>query len=64
MDEAERQRFKIISLQHCDRLFNEIKRDQDDIHEFFGGELYKSYVAATDKALTKARNIRMKVRNL
>ena len=64
MDEAELHRCKNMSLHYADKLFNEIRRDQEDIGDFFGGELLKAYDSATDQVLNKAKNVRTKIRNL
>lgn len=64
MEEAELRSYQSESLRHCDKLLNEVKSDLDDIGSFFGGELRKTYVDATDKALSKIQQVRTKIRNL
>jgi len=64
MNEEELNRLRLASLYYCDKLLNDIKVDQEDINQFFGGEIYKAYNDATEKVLNKAKNIRAKIRNL
>lgn len=64
INEIQLQRYKSTSLRHCDKLLNDVRCDRDDIDSFFGGELYKAYVNATDEVLTKISKVRTKVRNL
>ena len=62
--EEELEKYRAASLYYCSRLLNDIKRSQEDIGLFFGGDLYKAYDDATDKALSKASSVRTKLRNL
>ena len=62
--EAEAEKYRVISLEDCQRLLYEVRRDQEDAALFFGGEIYKTYVAATDKVINKAEKIRTQIRNL
>lgn len=62
--EEELEKYRNASLYYCNKLLNDIKRTQEDIGLFFGGDLYKAYDAATDKALSKAIQVRTKLRNL
>lgn len=48
----------------CDRLLDAMKENREDAHSFFAGELYQAYVDATDKARSKVKSIRIKIRNL
>ena len=63
MDEEFEQR-KANGLAQCDRLISELSKFLDDTDLFFGGEIYKTYINATEKALNKAKTIRTKLRNL
>ncbi|MBE6957139.1 MAG: hypothetical protein E7450_06770 [Ruminococcaceae bacterium] len=53
-----------ISVTYCNKLLNEVKRDQEDVGEFFGGELYRTYLTAIDQVEEKIKKIRTKIRNL
>ena len=64
MDEEKVRYYKSLSLSQCERLLTELRRNKEDADLFFGGELYKSYVEATDAAIDKTRKIRNKIRNL
>ena len=61
--EEELAKYKAQSLQLCERILAELKRNQDDADLFFGGEIHKAYVSATDKAINEARTLRNKIRN-
>lgn len=61
MEEVEQHR--LTSLEHCQRLLNEIRQDQEDAAMLFCGDIYRSYIAAVDKAITKAESIKAKIRN-
>lgn len=62
--EEETEKYRAVSLEYCQRLLREIKRDREDAKLFFGGEIYKSYAAATDKAVDKAIKVQTKIRHL
>ena len=55
--------YKERSLELCDRLINQLNMNKDDANSFFGGEIYKSYIVATERAIEKANNGRYKIRN-
>ena len=63
MDEQLEQ-YRSQSLALCEKLIADLKRNQDDSAEFFGGEIQKTYVEATEKAINKAKKTRSKIRNL
>ncbi len=63
MDE-EIYKLKMRSLYLCDRLQSDLARFKDDTHSFFGDEIYRAYIKATDQAQEKARHIRTKIRNI
>lgn len=56
--------YHLTSLNLCDKLINELKNNKEDADSFFGGEVHKAYIKATDMALDKAKNIRAKLRRL
>ena len=62
--EEEVEKYRNASLYYCNKLLNEIQRNQEDIDLFFGGDLYKAYHTATEQAVDKANQVRMKIRNL
>lgn len=62
--EEELEQRKAASLALCDRLISDMSKFLDDTDQFFGGEIYKSYVSATEKAVQKAKSVRTKLRNL
>lgn len=57
-------RLKMKSQMLCDRLTNDLAQNKDDTHQFFGGEIYRAYIAASDQAMEKTRRIRTKIRNI
>lgn len=61
-EELEQHRANSLAL--CEKLLNDLKRNQDDADSFLGGDIYKAYVSATEKAIEKARKSRNKIRNL
>ncbi len=63
MDE-EREKYRAYSLSQCDKQIRDLTRNQSDADRFFGGEVYKAYVNATEKAIDRVRKIRNKIRNL
>jgi len=63
MDEELEQR-KDASLALCYRLLSDMEGFMQDADLFFGGEIHKTYLAATEKAIKKARSVRNKIRNL
>ena len=64
MDEMEVRRLRSVALSNCEKLINGIANDREEIEHFFGGEIRKAYLTTTDEALTEARNVRTKIRNL
>lgn len=56
--------YKNNSLYHCDRILSELAMNKDETDLFFGGEMRKAYIEATDKAISKTRKIRNKIRNI
>lgn len=62
MDEFERQREECLEL--CQRIIADLHGFTADSDRFFGGEIRKAYVEATEQAAHKARTIRSKLRNL
>ena len=63
MDEELEQR-RDASLALCNRLISDMERFTEDAHLFFGGEIHKPYLAATEKAINEAKTVRRKLRNL
>ena len=55
---------KELSLEICDRLVRELQENSESADGFFGGEIHKSYVDATETALEKTRTIKQKINNL
>lgn len=55
---------KAISLSLCNKLITELRMNEGDTDSFFGGELYRVYTDANDRALEKAKKIRNKLRYL
>ena len=52
------------SLALCRKLVRELENNEEDAKKFFGGEIYKSYLNATDVAKSKMLSIQTKIRNL
>ena len=63
MDEVEKHRYRTASLQYCNKLIGEINSDREEIGTFFGGELHRVYLEATDMALDKAQKVRTRIKN-
>ncbi len=57
-------KYRETCLSLCAKLLSELKRNQEDADLFFGGEIYKSYIDATDKAINKAGKVQTKIRNI
>ena len=55
---------KSNSLIYCEKLLDEIRRDQEEADLFFGGELHAAYASALDKVMHKVTTIRTKIKNL
>lgn len=62
--EEELEKYRANCLWLCEKLMADLSRNQSDAHRIFGGEVYKAYLSATDKAIEKARKSRNKIRNL
>ena len=62
--EMELRRLQEQSLYLCERLINGLNENKDDADSFFGGDVYKSYVEATESAINKAKKAKNKIRNL
>ena len=62
--ELELRRLQDQSLYLCNRLINELGENKEESASFFGGDLHKAYVEATESAVNKASKIRNKIRNL
>lgn len=56
--------YKTNSLVLCEKLLWELKKNKEDAVSFFGGEIYKSYIDATDNAKIETKNIQTKIRNI
>ena len=61
-EELEQRRSDSLSL--CDRLLVALEENREDAYSFFGGDVYQAYIAATDKAKSKVKKIKSKIRNL
>ena len=62
--EMELRRLQEQSLYLCNRLINSLNENKDDADSFFGGEVYKAYVEATESAVNRAKKAKQKIRNL
>ena len=56
--------YKNNSLYYCERLLSELAMNKDETELFFGGEIRNAYMNATDKAISKTKRIRNKIRNI
>lgn len=56
--------YKTNSIYYCNKLLCSLEEDKDDADSFFGGEMHKAYIEATDKAISKTRKIQNKIRNI
>ena len=62
MEEFERQRNECLVL--CQRIIADLREFTADSDRFFGGEIRKAYIEATEQAIDKAYTIRSKLRSL
>ena len=62
--EFQLRRLQEQSLHLCNRLINSLNENKDDADSFFGGDVYKAYVEATELAINKANKAKNKIRNL
>lgn len=62
MEEFERQRNECLVL--CQRIVADLHGFMFDSDRFFGGEIRKAYLEATEQAIDKAYAIRSKLRSL
>ena len=53
--QEELEKYRAYSLSLCDKQIRDLERNQNDADRFFGGEAYRAYVNATEKA--KIRNL-------
>ena len=56
--------YKSNSITLCNKLLRELEANKDDVNTFLGGEMNELYIHANDKAVSKTRRIRNKIRNL
>ncbi len=56
--------YKSNSVALCNKLLHELEANKDDTNSFFGGEMNELYIHANDKAISKTRRIRNKIRNI
>lgn len=61
--EIEMAKYKARSLSLCEKLLHELRENRDDADLFFGGDIHKAYVNATDTAVNEVINIRARIRN-
>lgn len=61
-EELEQRRSDALVL--CNRLLAALAENREDAHSFFSGEVYRAYIAATDKAENKVQTIKNMIRNL
>ena len=52
------------SLAICQNFLLELRRFQEDANIFFGGEIHKAYVAATEQAIHQVSKIQNRIRSL
>ena len=68
MEDMERQRllaqYKANSQTLCNRMINDLTLNKDEAEAFFGGEIYRAYVKATEAALQEANAIKRKINRL
>lgn len=62
--ELELRRLQEQSLYFCSRLMKCLNENQNDAASFFGGDVCKAYVEATEAAANKVNKTRNKIRNL
>ena len=62
--EMELRRLQEQSLYFCNRLINLLNENKEDAGSFFGGDVHKAYVGATESAISKAKRTKQKIRNL
>ena len=61
---GEIERYKQRSIDLCNRLINELQKDEEEAASFFSKDLHRSYARVTDIAQEKTRRIRNKIRNI
>ena len=52
------------SVSLCDRLLTALEENREDARLFFGGEVYRAYETATERAKNKVKKIKSEIRNL
>jgi len=62
--EGQLEQMKTDSVALCEKLVYDLKRNRDDAEGFFGGDVYKAYVSATERAISKAQLTRDEIRKL
>ena len=61
---GELEQYQENALALCNKLLTELNRNQEDVDTFFGGDVRKAYVDATEKVIRSTRSVRNKIRNL
>lgn len=60
----ELEKYKTNCLELCRRLLGKLDENEEEAASFFGGDIYKAYLQATDEAKNKTRSIQGKIRNI
>lgn len=56
--------YKVVCIQLCNKLIAELKDNEDEAQTFFGGELHKTYTEVTDSVREKVKAIKNRIKNL
>lgn len=62
--EQELRRLRDQSLYYCNRLLNELNENKEEAATFFGGDICRAYVKATEAAINKAKRTKGKIQNI
>lgn len=62
--EEQLEKYRDESIALCSRLIANLNQNQADAAAFFGRDMYRAYLSATEAAIDKAQQCRYKIRNL
>ena len=62
--DQELENYRVISLRLCEKLIQDLNRNQVEARSFFQGDIYEAYVKATEKAIVKAEKTLRKIKNM
>jgi hypothetical protein len=62
--DQELENYRVISLRLCEKLIQDLNRNQVEARSFFQGDIYEAYVKVTEKAIVKAEKTLRKIKNM